>query len=104
MQKYVSLLGFVVANVRLCVLLKPVSNPTVKQLASWLKEADKATGLFAGSITGLVFMAGRGAAKSGSSAEDGFKCVCGDEQIASTCASLHTDGDHSHIESHDLVR
>jgi len=34
-----------------------VSRPTAKQLASWLKEADKATGLLELSITGLVFMA-----------------------------------------------
>ena len=86
------------------ILLKPVSNPTVKQLASWLKEADKATGLFAGSITGLVFMAGRGAEKSRSSAEDGCKCVCDDEKKTNTCASLHTDGDCSDGEAHDLVR
>jgi hypothetical protein len=33
-----------------------VSSPTAKQLASWLKEADKATGLLEVSITGLVFM------------------------------------------------
>lgn len=29
----------------------------MKQLASWLKEADKATGLLELSIAGLVFMA-----------------------------------------------
>jgi hypothetical protein len=39
-----------------CILQKPVSRPTAKQLASWLKEADKATGLLEVSITGLVFM------------------------------------------------
>lgn len=38
------------------VLQKPESSPTAKQLASWLKTADKATGLLEGSIAGLVFM------------------------------------------------
>jgi hypothetical protein len=38
------------------ILQKPVSSPTEKQLASWLKEADKATGLLEFSIAGLVFM------------------------------------------------
>ena len=33
-----------------------MSSPTAKQLASWLKEADKAVGLLDVSITGLVFM------------------------------------------------
>lgn len=37
-------------------LQKPVSRPTAKQLASWLKAADKATGLLSRSIAGLVFM------------------------------------------------
>ncbi len=39
-----------------CLLQKPVSRPTEKQLASWLKEADKATGSLELSIAGLVFM------------------------------------------------
>jgi hypothetical protein len=43
-------------RLRECILQKPVSSPTVKQLASWLKEADKATGLLELSIAGLVFM------------------------------------------------
>ena len=38
------------------VLQKPVSSPTEKQLASWLKEADKAMGSLERSIAGLVFM------------------------------------------------
>jgi hypothetical protein len=38
------------------ILQNPVSSPTAKQLASWLKEADKATGLLEFSITGLVFI------------------------------------------------
>jgi hypothetical protein len=73
----------------------------VKQLASWLKEADKATGLFEGSITGLVFMAGRGAGARGSSAEERCMSVCDDEQTANTCASLQTGGVQSDIEAHD---
>lgn len=43
---------------------KPVSSPTAKQLASWLKEADKATGLLEVSITGLVFMIAASLARS----------------------------------------
>lgn len=35
-----------------------MSSPTAKQLASWLKEADKATGLLERSITGRVFILG----------------------------------------------
>lgn len=38
------------------ILQKPLSSPIAKQLASWLKAADKATGLFEGSIAGRVFM------------------------------------------------
>jgi hypothetical protein len=41
---------------------KPDSSPTAKQVASWLKEADKATGLLELSITGLVFIAVQGMA------------------------------------------
>lgn len=37
----------------------------VKQLASWLNEADKATGLFEGSITGLVFIVDSSAQSAG---------------------------------------
>jgi hypothetical protein len=33
-----------------------VSRPTEKQLASWLKEADKATGLLELSMAGRVFI------------------------------------------------
>lgn len=33
-----------------------MSSPIAKQLASWLKEADKADGLLELSIAGLVFM------------------------------------------------
>lgn len=35
---------------------KPVSRPTQKQLASWLKDADKEMGPAESSITGLVFI------------------------------------------------
>ncbi len=35
---------------------KPVSRPTEKQLASWLKAADKEMGPAESSITGLVFI------------------------------------------------
>lgn len=38
------------------VLEKPVSRPTEKQLASKLKDADKATGAFELSMAGRVFM------------------------------------------------
>lgn len=38
------------------LLEKPVSSPTAKELASWLKETDKATGAVEGSIAGRVFM------------------------------------------------
>jgi hypothetical protein len=43
-------------KVRAGILQNPVLSPTEKQLASWLKEADKATGLLELSIAGLVFM------------------------------------------------
>ena len=47
------------------ILQNPVSSPTAKQLASWLKEADKATGLLELSITGLVFiLAGRAVSRA----------------------------------------
>lgn len=35
---------------------KPVSSPIAKQLASWLKDADKADGLLELSIAGRVFI------------------------------------------------
>jgi len=38
------------------LLQKPLSNPTEKQLLSWLKEADTAVGLLTFSIAGLVFI------------------------------------------------
>lgn len=41
------------------LLENPVSNPTAKELASWLKETDKATGAVEGSIAGRVFMVAR---------------------------------------------
>lgn len=50
------------------VLQNPVSSPTAKQLPSWLKDADRASGLLVLSITGLVFMS---ATLSWSVAEDG---------------------------------
>lgn len=37
---------------------KPVSNPTTKQLLSWLKATAKETGPGDSSIAGLVFMTG----------------------------------------------
>ena len=87
----------------MCILQKPVSSPTVKQLASWLNEADKATGLLEGSITGLVFMVGRGAEERGRSAEEEGSRVYDSEQTASTCASSQTDGSHGDVEAHDRV-
>jgi hypothetical protein len=61
----------------------------VKQLASWLNEADKATGLFEGSITGLVFIVDCSAAERGSSTEDVLRRGCGGEKSLRVSEHLH---------------
>jgi hypothetical protein len=57
------------------ILQKPVSSPTAKQLASWLKEADKATGLLEVSITGLVFIVAAGFGKAARLMSEGIQVL-----------------------------
>lgn len=55
---------------------KPVSSPTAKQLASWLKEADKAIGLLDVSITGRVFIVVAGQLCEQRPKVSWFTCYC----------------------------
>jgi hypothetical protein len=89
-----------------CILQKPVSSPTVKQLASWLKEADRATGLLEVSIMGLVFMIatdGRPTRELVVSRRTAGADVEMSSSPASNCASLQHVGVDSHVMAHDWV-